>query len=148
VERGTYVIKVEPPAPYFVKSIRLNNEEVRGKELDIAGDTGPIEITLDDGGGSLEGVVIDEDGNPARGAIFLFGSEATPTIAQTDDAGKFTIRDLAPGGYRVSAFDKGGAVEYSDPEWMQRNGGQGDAVTISPAVATRVSVTRRSVPQP
>jgi hypothetical protein len=148
VERGTYVIKVEPPAPYFVKSIRLNNEEVRGKELDISRDTGPVQITLDDGGGGLEGVVIDQEGNPARGAIFLFGSEATPTIVQTDDAGKFTVRGLAPGSYRVSAFDKGGAVEYSDADWMQRNGGQGDPVTISPALATQVSVTRRSVLQP
>jgi hypothetical protein len=148
VERTAYSLKVTPPAPWYVKSIRLNNEELRGKDFDISGATGPIEITLSAGGGTLEGSLADQDGKPVDGMIFLFGPEpASPAIVETRDGGKFTFRDLAPGAYHVCAFDESYKVEYADPEWLQKNGGPGDAVTILPATPTQVSLTRRTVPQ-
>jgi hypothetical protein len=148
VEPGVYLLRVVPPAPWYVKSIRLNNEDLRGKEFDISGAAGPIEITLSDGGGSIEGSLADQDGKPVEGTIFLFGHEpASPAITETTDGGKFTFRDLAPGDYHVCAFDEGYKVEYADPAWLQRNGGPGEAVTITAASATQVSLTRRTVPQ-
>jgi hypothetical protein len=148
VERAVYSVEVTPPAPWYVKSIRLNNEDLRGTEFDISGATGPIEITLSNGGGSVEGSLIDQDGKPVDGSIFLFGPEpASPAIAHTVEGGKFTFRDLAPGEYHVCAFDEFNKVEYADPEWLRKSGGPGDAVTIVAAAATQVSLTRRSVPQ-
>jgi Carboxypeptidase regulatory-like domain len=148
VEPGTYSLKVAPPAPWYVKSIRLNNEELRGKEFDISGAAGAIEITLSNAGGRIEGSLADRDGKPVDGTIFLFGPEpALPAIAETTNGGQFTFRDLAPGEYRVCAFDEGYKVEYADPEWLQKNGGPGEAVTIVPATVTQVSLTRRTVPQ-
>jgi hypothetical protein len=147
VEPGVFSLRVAQPAPYYVKSIRLANDDLRGKEFDISGATGPIEITLSDGGGRLEGSLVDQDGKPVDGAIFLFGPEpASPAIANTTDGGKFTLRDLAPGEYRVCAFEHGYKVEYADPEWLQRNGGPGQAVTVLAASATQVVVTRRAGP--
>jgi hypothetical protein len=148
VERGVYSLRVLPPASWYVKSIRLANEDLRGKEFDISAATGPIEITLSNGGGSVEGSLIGQDGKPADGTIFLFGPDsASQGITQTGDGGKFTFRDLAPGEYHVCAFDEGYKVEYADPEWLQKNGGPGEAVTIMASSTTQVSVTRRTVPQ-
>lgn len=150
IEHGIYRFSVDPPSPRYVKSIRLtnNSEELLGKELTVSGDTGPLGIVLSDDGGSLRGVVVDQDSKPIDASVFLFGPRPWPAIVQTGDDGTFTFRDLAPGVYRVTAFDKPGQVEYADTDWMQRNGGQGDTVTILPSRASQISVTRRTVPHP
>ena len=75
--------------------------QVGGTVLEAVGAGG--RVSLNSFAGALEGVVTDEDGEPARRVLVeLLGTEHEAT---TDSLGFFRFRDLAEGIYRVSAVD-------------------------------------------
>ncbi len=148
VRRGPYTLSVTSPAPYYVKSVRLDNEEVGGNEFNVTGAMGSIEIVLSDNGGSLEATVAGSDGSSLSSMVLLVSPGRPPIYGDSTNEGKLTIRNLPPGDYRVYAFDDGRNVEYADPEWMQRNGGSGAPLTIAPGQMAHLSLTSRTTPQP
>lgn len=63
----------------------------------------PIEVRLDEGGGSIRGRVLRADGSPYRGAEVMAESATELGLARCDEQGRYEMRGLVPGLYRVTA---------------------------------------------
>jgi Carboxypeptidase regulatory-like domain len=141
---GAYRFDVFPPSPFYVKSATLAGQDILNNEFSVAQAAGPIEIVLSDDGGSIEGDVVNADGQPVTGGIIALRN-GRATVIQS--VGHFKLLNLAPGDYTVYAWDDANQVEYADQEWMRRYGGSGTAVTVSTGQNAQVKLTQQKVPQ-
>jgi hypothetical protein len=130
------------PEGSYVKSVRMNNQEVIEKGIDLTSARGAVmlDVTLSTKGGSVEGTVVD-DGKPAPGSYLMLladpirpGQPYLNRSSTSDQDGKFTIKSLAPGDYKLYAF------EESQPEIAQ------DLAQIKPfeSKAVKVKVSESS----
>ncbi|HUA21093.1 MAG TPA: carboxypeptidase-like regulatory domain-containing protein [Bryobacteraceae bacterium] len=116
VSREAYRVGVfnTPPGKY-VKSIRFGDRDIKDGQIDLtSGVAAPLNIVLGADGASMSGTVETADGQPAVGALVTIAPEGdnasrddlfnqTVTIA----GGKFEIKDIAPGAYRLFAWEVG-----------------------------------------
>jgi protocatechuate 3,4-dioxygenase beta subunit len=97
------VAKVSAQAPGYMKSEAIEVELETGK-------TTATKIVMSSGG-TIEGVVVDEDGQPVKGAQVHSTNPKKPfdwnmfSGGRTADDGQFVLKGLAPGTYRVSVND-------------------------------------------
>lgn len=111
-------LPVEPPPQWrnvYVKSIRLGDRDVlsEGLHLERPSDV-PLEIVIGANPGSLQGQVMNDQRQPAVGAVItLFANNPADRIyrtdmykvTSTDTAGRFQLQGLRPGDYRVFAWE-------------------------------------------
>ena len=95
------------PKGMYVKSIKLGDRLLPDDGIDLTGPPAPLAIQLATDGGRIQGVVRNSAGEPVAGAVVTMNSGTTYDVwtATSDDAGQYAIRDIAPGDYRVLAFD-------------------------------------------
>ena len=119
----------------YVKSIRMGDADVTETALDLSrgGILGEIAIVLSANGGTLKGTARNENGANSGGvqvlAIPASGTRRLKT-AVTDQNGHYEIKGLAPGDYRVFAFEdiESGAAE--DLDFLKRFADKSSKVTI------------------
>jgi hypothetical protein len=144
VAPGNYRLEVLPPAPFYLKSATLEGQDILSAEFAASQAAGSIGIVLGDDGGSIEGDVVDADGQPATGGIMaLRNGRAIVTRA----TGHFKLQNLAPGDYTVYAWDDPAQVAYADTDWMSRYGGNGAAVTVTASQNSQVKLTQQKMPE-
>jgi hypothetical protein len=112
----------------YVKAVRAGNVDVTTSGLDLsAAETAPpIEIRVSAKGAAVSGVVLDGD-KPSPGAIVTaliqpFNPErrsAMQKTATTDQNGRFTLQGLAPGEYRIYAWDSYMPLNDLDAEQLK-----------------------------
>jgi hypothetical protein len=144
VSPGAYRLDVFPPSPFYVKSAALAGQDILNSEFSVTQSAGPVEIVLGDDGGSIEGDVVDSDGQPAAGGVIALRN-GRATLVQ--GVGHFKVLNLAPGDYTVYAWDDANQVPYADQDWMRRYAGSGTAVTVSSGQSVQVKLTQQKVPQ-
>jgi hypothetical protein len=142
---GSYRLDVNPPPPFYVKSATLGGQDLLNNEVPISQGAGPIEILLRDDSGSIEGDVVDANGQPVRSGIMLL--RGTIRLANVVTEAHFKLQSLAPGDYTIYAWDDPNEVQYADPDWMRRNGGGGLAVTVAAGQNQQIKLTRQLVPE-
>jgi len=120
-----------PPPPFYVKSATLGGRDLTREEVPIMQSGGPLEIVLSDDGGAIEGTVEDANGQAAGGWVMAIQDGKQPHNQFTGADGHFTLRNLAPGDYRVYAWDDSSQVEYADADWMRRHAGASQTVTVT-----------------
>ncbi len=84
----------------------------------------PIDITVKDGGGAIEGKLIVDTVLPQPGVLLIPSSSATtgPVMASVykSPAGlEFRFQNLSPGDYTLYAFSQRDEVEYRNPLFIQ-----------------------------
>ena len=95
------------PAGVYVKSVKLDGHSVAGDNLDLTAGGGVLEIALSEGGAAIAGVVHRADGEPAAGAtIQVCQGDDSVKYAGADENGAYTVDGLAPGDYRVLAWEE------------------------------------------
>lgn len=115
VSRDHFIVNVMGlSGDQYVKAVRAGNVDVTTSGLDLsAAETAPpIEVRISAKGAAVSGVVFDGD-KPSPGAIVTaliqpFNPErrsAMQKTATTDQNGRFTLQGLAPGEYRIYAWD-------------------------------------------
>lgn len=134
-------------AGYFVKSVRLHDQDVLNRDFTVDGPTGPIEIVVSNATGTLQGTVTDSDGNPEDSTIILQCGELPVLLGRSQADGVVSMQNVPAGPCKAWAFDDGDNVEYADEDWMRRNAGAGVDVTIVSGSTTQVSLVRRVVPK-
>lgn len=144
---GSYMLSVNVPPPYYVKSAMLGGRDMSVEAVPILQSSGPVQVVIGDDGGSVQGQIQDADGDPAQGWVMLWREGRAPIQMPATPEGRFKMAGLAPGDYTVYAWDDIQQVEYADPEWMRRNGGQGLAVTVMAGQTADVKLTRAMAPQ-
>jgi len=126
------------PSSFYVKSIRLGDADALESGLDTTqGAAGTLEITVSGNGGQIEGTAADSKSKPASGAMVALVPDAPRRerlmlykAAAVDPAGHFTIAGIAPGEYKLFAWEQIEDGAYQDPEFLKPYENQGQAVTI------------------
>jgi hypothetical protein len=130
---GNYRFEGTPPAPFYIRSAMLGGRDLTREEVPVTQSGQQLEVVLSDDSGSVEGTVEDSDGQPApRISVMVLQDGRSPRTLMTGADGHFRIAGLAPGDYRIYAWDDASQVEYADEEWMKRQGGKGQTVTVQP----------------
>ncbi|HTA46516.1 MAG TPA: carboxypeptidase-like regulatory domain-containing protein [Bryobacteraceae bacterium] len=141
---GAFRLEAFPPAPYYVKSATLSGQDILSSELTVSGGAGPIEIVLGDDGGSIEGDVVNADGQQVSGGVIALRNGRATIIPAN---GHFKLQNLAPGDYKVYAWDDSSQVPYADADWMRRYAGPVSDVSVASGQSAQVKLTLQNVPQ-
>lgn len=121
------------PAGTYVKSIRFGGQDVTHANLDLTSGTGgELAILLSPTAAVVTGVVRNSKGDAARDVMVqLWGpGDDIGKFANTDKNGGFRLAGLAPGEYRIVAWED---VEFGlaqDPNFRNRFEGQATSVTL------------------
>jgi hypothetical protein len=133
-----YEVQVERlAAGTYVKSIRSGDTDVLNDGLTIApGGTVQFEITLASDAAKVEGTVTNQSDQPGPGATVVLVPEAKLRArgdlfktATTDQYGHFEFVTVAPGEYKVFAWDDVEPGIWNDPEFLKEHEKKGEAVT-------------------
>jgi hypothetical protein len=126
---GGYQVEVRSDCEEcYLKVAKVNGIDVLENGLQVAGGVSqPLELVYSNHSGTVDGFVTKGDDLPAVGAkIILVPDEAyrkwtrRHENATTDQYGRFTIRGVAPGGYKAFAFKKlDDDFDIDDPEFIK-----------------------------
>lgn len=112
VTPDVYEVVVGAPAGFYVKSIRLGDAEAPNGRIDLTQGSGPVTVLLATDVGEVEGSVKKANGDAAvrvRVTLIAYGSHSGRMDLShsgfTDEQGKFHLRNVAPGDYRVFAWE-------------------------------------------
>lgn len=144
---GQYKIKTYLPGEKaYVRSATLRDQDVLNQEFKVDGPTGPIEIVVSDDTGGVDVTVRDKDGKPVAAYVVLIPGNGRERILVSGDDGHAREENIPPGEYRAWAFDDIDSVAYSEPDWMARNAGAGEKVTVTTAGTANVALKTTTVP--
>jgi 5-hydroxyisourate hydrolase-like protein (transthyretin family) len=139
VSDGDYQLRVWGfPEDYYLKSARVAGDDVLEEGLKVASGTagGPLEIVMSSQGGRVEGAVL-KDGLPFSGAHVVLAPEASRRsqtrlfkAATSDQYGHFELRGIAPGDYKLFAWEELESGAYQDPEFLKRYEEQGQPLHV------------------
>src|SRR5262249_13619370 len=97
---------------------------------------GALEIVLSQNPGQVDGVVVGADLKPVSGVQAVLVPERLQNrldlyrTAVTNQDGRFTIRGLPPGDYRLLAWEDIEPFAYFDPEVLRQYEALGKAIRI------------------
>ena len=137
-----------PPEGYYVKSIRFGDREIKDGDIDFSnGADAPLNIVLASDGGAIDGNVQTTTGQPAAGTEVTVarsdeyaGRSDLLKRATTDADGNFHIKDVAPGDYRVYAWEIDLDQSPRSAEFRNLFDGKSAAVTVGPNSKVSVQV--------
>jgi len=134
-----YDIYLAGESEFEIRSIRAGDQDVLSDGLTIAG---PGEISLDvvlaADRGRVEGVVRDKDEKPVEGAVVVLVPELKLRArrdrfftSQTDQYGRYELKSVPPGEYRIFAWEDVEPGIWHDPEFLKGLKDEGEAVTVA-----------------
>jgi hypothetical protein len=141
------------PGGYYVQSIRAGQTDVLRQGFDTSGSAMRLEIVVAPNAPSLNGVVRDSKEEAVAGATVVLAPQEPERrdrmqgyrTATTDQRGSFVLKDIAPGEYKVFAWEDIEAGAYMDPEFRKPVEGKGERINLkegdSQTVAIRVIST-------
>lgn len=113
LEPKTYFLDYGPPKGSYVKSVQLNHQPVAGMTLDLtSGVGGTLEIVVAPNAATITATV--EGGKKAQVALW---NDSTFHLVDTEPDGTETFEHLAPGEYRIAAWEKVGDEYLRIPEF-------------------------------
>jgi len=130
---------------YFTKSVMLNAQEVGDSGFRVNSAT-DLEVVISAKGATVEGTVVDDNGNPVPSATVVDVPDSDHTLRRdlyqqdtTDDLGHFSLRGLNPGSYTMFAFED---LEDSpaDPGFLATFGSKGVRVAADEGTENRIVV--------
>jgi len=147
-----YQIVVGPHPGAYVKWIRFGDEEVQDGHIDLAKGSGPVTVLLATDVGTVEGSVKKSNGDAAvrvRITLIAYANHLGRTDLSrsgfTDEQGKFHLRNVAPGEYKVFAWEDVPVGAPQDPEFRKPFEKQSAAVKMEPNGHETVELTAISV---
>ena len=146
---GTFVLSNVGPDSYtvgvagapdncYLKSIRMGPQEIGDDTVDLGrGDSGPLEVLLSPAGGQVYADVVNAKQQAGAGAEVVLipdpprrGRTDLYQSATADQRGNVILRGIAPGPYRLYAWESVEDGAWLDPDFLRNYENQGQAVTI------------------
>jgi len=122
---------------FYVKSMRLGDADVLNDRLHLQTQPGdPLTIVIGARPGSLEGRVVDDRQQPAHGTTVVLIHDNTlryrvdERFVFSDASGRFEFPNLAPGNYKLFAWESIDRGAWQDPEFMRNVENRGVPVRI------------------
>ena len=150
IEPGKYHVEVRPNpsnGAWYVKSIFYGSTDLLREDLTVTpGQSSNIEVVLRDDSAMLQGSVRSGDG-AARAAVLVVPDSAPLDAKMTlvDGDGTFRIAGLAPGEYKVFAFDRLDGLDSADGSTLERFASK--AATVSLHANDNVTVNVDVIPR-
>ena len=148
-EDGSFVIRSVAPDTYrvrvmggqnqfYLKSVTVGQDLAKDGEFTVTPGTSPvITVLVSTAGGQVSGTVKGEKDTPAQGATVVLVPDTTRRqrqdlyrMATTDQYGKFSLTAIAPGDYKLFAWDNVETGQWMDPEFLQVHESRGKSLTI------------------
>ena len=148
---GKYGMSVYPlPEGAYEKSVRVGEQEMPAHAIDLSGGVaGELQVYLKMSAGEVDGTVHDENSQPAFGALVTLvpdppnpEQEQRYHTANTDQNGSFKVKNVAPGSYRVFAWEDLESGAQYDPDFLKPFGSQSERVTVDENSRAQVNLTR------
>jgi hypothetical protein len=144
---GSYRIVGTPPAPFYLKRAMIGGRDVTLDETSITQSGLELDVVLGDDGGIIEGALENPEGKPldSGAGVTLLRDNRIGRLYNVSGDGHFRIQNIAPGDYRVYAWDNVSEAEYADDDWMKRHGGYGQSVTVTSGQTATIKLTVAAV---
>jgi hypothetical protein len=140
VPEGRYRISAVAglPPDLYLADVRANAMSVFDSGFDVSTRlNSPIEVILGSGAGTVDGIVRDGPTKVFPNATVALIPEANRRqnralyfSAASDAAGKFTIRGVPPGDYKLFAWESIPAFAYQNSAFIAKHEGHGRAVHV------------------
>jgi hypothetical protein len=138
---GDFRVEIRPSdlQNSYVKSILLGRTDVLngGLHLESSVDT-PLRVVISTRGGALDGRAVGEGGKIAVNAKVVLIPDAARRqrgdlyrSVSSDDSGRFQLRGLAPGDYKLFAWERVEDGAWQDPDFMKLYENRGRSVRIA-----------------
>ncbi len=142
---GDYRIDVSlPPNLHdaYIKSVRLGTVDVLRDGLHIAGQpAGSLEVVVGTKPGALEGRIVNQKREPSPGATVVLVPDVDQRLrmdlyhsTSTDASGQFRFDRLAPGNYKLFAWEEVEREAWTDPEFLRPYEDEGIPARISEGI--------------
>ncbi len=133
---GKYSVEVTPTtSDRYIQSVRCGTLDLLREKLVVQPGVPlqPIEVVVRDDGATLGGKV--RNASPDLVTSLLIVPQSAPTqparLMQVFGSAQWQSTALAPGDYKVFAFDSLGEIEYSNPESLDRYASKAATVSLS-----------------
>jgi len=146
MKRGRFRVTLDSvPADYYVKEIRFDKNDILNTPLQFAGPVPePMEVILSAAAGQIAGSV----GSPNAQVVLIPDTNRTRIdlfrTATTDASGRFTLRGITPGDYKIYAWEAIEPYAYFDPDFVQRAQSSGRAVRVTES--DRLTIDLKLIP--
>ena len=112
------------------------------------GSNAALELTISSKGAQVRGSVTDADNLPAVGVwVILVPDEAHRSSKRlyksvsTDQYGRFELRGIAPGDYKLFSWEEVESGSWEDPEFLKDFEKQGEKISLQEGEQKTVNVT-------
>lgn len=138
VAAGNYRLNVSGyPEEYYLKAVRFGGGDVLDTGLSVDATSGAVQIdvVLSSGGSTVSGTVMNDE-KPAQATVFLVPDpphrerEDLYSVKHTQADGSFSMLGLAPGDFKLFAFEDPDPSLMSDPSLLQPYEAQGSSVHL------------------
>jgi hypothetical protein len=134
-----FAVQIQDPPNAYVADIRQGNTSVYDNGLLVGPQTvNPLEVDIRTNGGSVEATVVGNDLKPASGKTVVLvpasSRRQNPSlyrIANTDAQGHVALANLAPGQYKLFAWDSVPTGAWMNAEFIAKVEERGTAVTVN-----------------
>jgi hypothetical protein len=137
VTAGEYRLQISLPPELYIKEARYGSADVLQGPLQVnAKSSGMLSLVLSSAGGLVEGLVSDSKSRPARNNTVVLvpdNGRDRPELyklARADEKGFFSVQAIAPGNYKVFAWEWIDANAWLDPAIIARYEALGRPVSI------------------
>ena len=130
------------PDGLWLKSARAASASIINSEFEIP--SGPIEIALATGVGTISGGLTNLQGQPAQGSIILQSEQTRPDLLRnipTDQNGRFKLPNIAPGEYTLYAVPPFEAFKPPSREATEAARSKARKITIEANSQAQVDLT-------
>jgi len=127
------------PEGFYLKSVRLGQQDITetGADFSQGGAAGELTIVINPNGGQIEGSVQNAKGDAATGAMVTLIPDAAHQslawlykTASTDQNGRFTVKGVRPGEYKIYAWEEVEQGAYMDPDFVKPHESAGEKVSV------------------
>lgn len=157
---GTFQMDGIPPGEYlagltfngpggmYMVAMRMDSQDVRnGLRLD-GQPTAQVEMEVGTRGGTVNGTVVSDQQRPVAGATvvlvpdtFLRQRSTLYKTVTTDSEGRFRLETIAPGDYKVFAWEDVERGAWEDPNFLRTIEARGRSVSLRDGASEAVQIT-------
>jgi hypothetical protein len=125
------------PPDMYLADVRESAQSVFDGGFEVNAKTSPLEIVLGKGAGTVSGVVRDGPTKVVSGATVVLVPEtprrsnrALYVVSSSDASGRFTLRGVAPGDYKIFAWESIPAYAHVNAAFMGKHEDRGKVVHV------------------
>ena len=160
-ETGDFTITAMPPGSYklmvtgmpedaYIEDLRQGSTSVYDEGFAVTDRPGdPIQVLLTSPGAKVDGIVRGANQEPVPSVLVVLTPEASKRQDTTrfrsiasDKDGKFVLRGIPPGTYRMFAVDNFPDDSWRNAAFMQKYESRGQTVTLGKGASTTVELPR------